>query len=172
MGRGRDICVIYCPLLKSLANYVPLCSLLRSYIFATSLHSGDTTPPVAKRRMQRIKDVDHLAVFSDASYPVGPDTSGEITYVHVPPLGPLSSTCSFFVGLTSHLTSALLASNHHSARLYGSCRIHLVLRLSHGPEVARRQHRQGRHQTADFGIHAVAVRPAPAGVPASAAADA
>ena len=154
-------------------------SQLRPAVFlATLLYFRDFSSlrrhysPRGIRRMQSIKDVDHLAVFSDASYPVGPDTSGEITYVHVPPLGPLSSTCSFFVDLTSHLTSALLASNHHSARLYGSCRIHLVLRLSHGPEVARRQHRQGQHQTADFGIRAIAVRPAPAGVPASAAADA
>ena len=49
--------------------------------------------------MQRINDADHIATYSDSTYPVGPDTSGEITYVHVPPLGPLSSACDLFVGI-------------------------------------------------------------------------
>ena len=43
------------------------------------------------RRMQRSKDADHLAIYSDATYPVGPDASGRITYVHVPPVSPLTS---------------------------------------------------------------------------------
>ncbi|KAI9509018.1 hypothetical protein F5148DRAFT_813399 [Russula earlei] len=40
--------------------------------------------------MQRAKDADHLTIYSDAMYPVGPDNSGEITYVHVPSLSPLT----------------------------------------------------------------------------------
>ncbi|KAF8496567.1 hypothetical protein F5888DRAFT_397646 [Russula emetica] len=39
--------------------------------------------------MQRSKDADHL-IYSDATYPVGPDVHGRITYVHVPPLSPLT----------------------------------------------------------------------------------
>ncbi|KAF8474452.1 hypothetical protein DFH94DRAFT_131821 [Russula ochroleuca] len=59
--------------------------------------------------MQRAKDTNHLAIYSDATYPVGPDESGRITYVHVPPLSPLTGTHNLFIDLASHLTSALFA---------------------------------------------------------------
>ena len=49
--------------------------------------------------MQRAKDADHLAIYSDSTYPVGPDPSGEITYIHVPPLNPLTSACKPFIDL-------------------------------------------------------------------------
>jgi hypothetical protein len=60
-------------------------------------------------RMQRAKNADHFAIYSDATYPVGPDKSGRITYVHVPPLSPLTGAHNLFIDLVSHLTSALLA---------------------------------------------------------------
>jgi hypothetical protein len=44
--------------------------------------------------MQRLKDPDRLDFHSAVTYPVGPDTSGEITYLHVPPLSALTSTCN------------------------------------------------------------------------------
>ncbi|KAH9074227.1 hypothetical protein EDB83DRAFT_2515984 [Lactarius deliciosus] len=40
--------------------------------------------------MQPAKDASKLPVYSDSTYPVGPDVSGEISYIHVPPLSPLS----------------------------------------------------------------------------------
>ncbi|KAI9438652.1 hypothetical protein H4582DRAFT_187700 [Lactarius indigo] len=40
--------------------------------------------------MQPSKDASKLPVYSDSTYPVGPDVSGEISYIHVPPLSPLS----------------------------------------------------------------------------------
>jgi hypothetical protein len=47
-------------------------------------------------RMQRSKDAEHLAIYSDA-YPVGPDANGEISYVRFPPLSPLNGTCYLFM---------------------------------------------------------------------------
>ncbi|KAF8267543.1 hypothetical protein EI94DRAFT_1311846 [Lactarius quietus] len=40
--------------------------------------------------MQPAKDASKLPIYSDATYPVGPDASGEISYIHFPPLSPLS----------------------------------------------------------------------------------
>ena len=55
-------------------------------------------------RMQRAKDGDHLASYSDATYPVGPDASGRITYVHVPPLNPLTGAYTLFMTLSTRPT--------------------------------------------------------------------
>jgi len=40
--------------------------------------------------MQPAKDASKLPIYSDVTYPVGPDASGEISYIHFPPLSPLS----------------------------------------------------------------------------------
>lgn len=88
--------------------------------------------------MQRAKDADHLASYSDATYPVGPDASGRITYVHVPPLNPLTGAYTLFMTCVypaSHLTSARFRSGCHSAGLHGDRRILLLLLLSRGPEI-------------------------------------
>ncbi|KAI9458616.1 hypothetical protein BJY52DRAFT_1186750 [Lactarius psammicola] len=42
--------------------------------------------------IQPSKDASKLPVYSDSTYPVGPDASGEISYIHIPPLSPLSIT--------------------------------------------------------------------------------
>lgn len=49
--------------------------------------------------MERSKDADHLT-YSDAMYPVGPNVSGDISYVHLPPLSALNGACCFFMGWT------------------------------------------------------------------------
>lgn len=153
---GRDIL---------LSSRVPSPTALCYIPLVSQLFIPETILPLPTRRMQRLKDPDHLDFHSTVTYPVGPDASGEITYLHVPPLSALTSTCNqspcFY--LTSHLTCALLASNHHSVGLHSSRCIHLVLPLSPDCEVPERpcQGRQGPHrQTTAPGIRAIAVRPA------------
>lgn len=41
---------------------------------------------------QPSKDINKLPIYSDSTYPVGPSVSGEISYIHFPPLSPLSIT--------------------------------------------------------------------------------
>lgn len=118
-------------------------------------------------------DADHLAKYSDATYPVGPDKSGEITYVHIPPLNPLSSACdpaSCRLGTPPDVCAR--SSTHRRARLHGSRGVRLVLHPSSGPEVPPHQDRRAtRHQATDgFGVRAVALRLAPKGAADDAAA--
>ncbi|KAH9981629.1 hypothetical protein BJV74DRAFT_78960 [Russula compacta] len=113
--------------------------------------------------MQRAKDADRLAIYSDSTYPAGPDASGEITYIHVPPLNPLTSACKPFIDLNIPPDVCAPRSNHRSASPLSSRRILLVLHLSRGPKVLWRQGgRQGSHQTLGPGICAIAVRLTPA----------
>jgi hypothetical protein len=76
-----------------LSSRVPSPTALR-YIPLVSLFIPETILPPTYRRMQRLKDPDRLDFHSAVTYPVGPDTSGEITYLHVPPLSALTSTCN------------------------------------------------------------------------------
>jgi len=87
------------------------CSSPHSFILSTAAHSGDTSTLLLTGRMQHASDAEHLAYISDAIYPVGPDASGEMTYVHVPPLSPLTSACAtslFLLTLAPHVTSTLV----------------------------------------------------------------
>jgi hypothetical protein len=83
--------------------------------------------------MQRA-NADHLAVYSDATYPVGPDESGRITYVHVPPLSPLTGAHNLFIDLAPSDVYAL-RSGRHNASLPGDRRILLLLHLPRRPEM-------------------------------------
>ena len=115
--------------------------------------------------MQHAKDADHLAIYSDATYPVGPDASGRITYVHVPPLNPLTGAYTLLYDFvySARLTSAFFRSGGHNASLHGDRRILLLLFLSRAAEIPWRQDQRGPpRQTAGLGVCAVAVRPAPA----------
>ncbi len=87
--------------------------------------------------MQRSKDADHLAIYSDATYPVGPDASGRITYVHVPPVSPLTGAYNPFE-LTYHPSDSRalhVGRSHHSTSLHSDRRVSLLLYVSRRPEV-------------------------------------
>lgn len=91
--------------------------------------------------MQRSKDADHLAIYSDATYPVGPDEFGRITYVHVPPLSPLSGAYNLFIDLAPHLTSTLftaiiIALASMAVAAFLCCYIYPVVRKCHGARSA------------------------------------
>lgn len=146
---------------------ISLCSSLHP-IFSRLFFTPEIPIPSRTRKMQRINDADHIATYSDSTYPVGPDTSGEITYVHVPPLGPLSSACDLFVGFdTPPNVCALPTSHRHGAILPSGRRIHLVLPLSSGPKVEPRRNRRNRQRPRQTttglslgSIRAIAVHPA------------
>jgi len=92
--------------------------------------------------MQRSKDADHLASYSDATYPVGPDASGRITYVHVPPPSPISGAYNLLIDLASHLTSALfaviiIALVSMAIAAFFCCYIYPVVRKCHGARTAK-----------------------------------
>ncbi|KAH9962917.1 hypothetical protein BC827DRAFT_180606 [Russula dissimulans] len=88
---GRDVLFYCCPsACPTKSRSHSRCSLPHSFILPTATHPRDTSTLLLTRRMQHASDANHLAYISDAIYPVGPDASGEITYVHVPPLSPLT----------------------------------------------------------------------------------
>jgi len=160
---GRVVLFYYCPsACPTKSRCLSRCSLPHSFILPTATHSGDTSTLLLTRTMQHASDADHLAYISDAIYPVGPDASGEITYVHIPPLSPLTSACATSFFLAPHVTSYARTSTRRSPSLHGGRRIHLLLRLSPDTEVLRRKdsNGQGSHQTAGPGLRALAIRPA------------
>ncbi|KAI0298733.1 hypothetical protein B0F90DRAFT_689280 [Multifurca ochricompacta] len=98
--------------------------------------------------MQPAKDADHLTIYSDATYPVGPNTAGEISYVHVAPLSPLAITIIVvaclavitFLGcyvypLIRRYQRARVATRHIKRPILGSIRSFLGLRPQTPPPI-------------------------------------
>ena len=80
------------------------------------------------------KDADRLA-HPDTTYPVGPDTNGEIFYVRFPPLSPLDGVCYFLIlGFNVVPDAHPHHSNCHSHGLHRDRSIPVLLLLSTDPK--------------------------------------
>ncbi|KAI0250620.1 hypothetical protein BJV78DRAFT_1283054 [Lactifluus subvellereus] len=108
--------------------------------------------------MEPSRDADHLAVYSEAMYPVGPDVDGEISYVHLPPLSPLNVTviaiaciafaaflCCYFYPIVQRRHDARTAATHRVKRpVLASARSLFGLRPREPPTTPQLLARYGR----------------------------
>jgi hypothetical protein len=108
---------------------------------------------------QPSKDINKLPIYSDSTYPVGPSVSGEISYIHFPPLSPLSSPSHFLFHSAWKIAPDAPApnSNNHNYSQPFHRPLPLVLHLPYDQETTRLP----QHGTLQPSIHALALRPSP-----------
>ncbi len=92
--------------------------------------------------MQPAKDASKLPEYSTSMYPVGPDVSGEISYIHIPPLSPLSSPWHFssvkpeIAPDASDSTVTIITIASLAIALFLWCYIYPVIQRSRGSRAA------------------------------------